>query len=64
MSAVGNEQQFHTVCRPGGTDLVVKLAVVIARQGAAVLAGESLNISELAVAEISGEDVEMSVIGR
>ena len=43
---------------------MIELAVVIAREGAAVLSGQTLDIFQFAVAELSHENMEVSVERR
>ena len=63
VAAVRNENQFRPVRRPGWTDLVIKLTVVIARQITSIFSGKPLCIFEFAIAELANEDVEMSLVG-
>src|SRR2546430_17006841 len=63
VAAVRNENQFRPIRRPGCTDLVIKLTVVIARQITSIFSGKPLCIFEFAIAELANEDVEMSLVG-
>ena len=59
--AVRNEKNFFPVRRPGRADLMIELAVVVARESAAVLSGQALDVFQFAVAELPDENVEASV---
>ena len=52
VSAIRDEENFRPVRRPGRADLMIELAVVIARQIAAVLSGQAVNVCQFAVCGI------------
>src|SRR5690349_3611420 len=63
MVAIRYKYQLASVGRPGGADLGIELAVVVAGQGTAGFAGQPLHIAEGPVAEIAGKNMEAPVVG-
>src|SRR4029077_3828229 len=61
--AVGDKEQLRTVRGPRRADLMIALAVVVARQGAAAFAGHLLHVLQRATRERSRKNVEAPVIG-
>src|SRR5205823_1226899 len=62
MPAIRNEDQLFPVGRPGGREIVVPSAVVIARQLAVVVLGEPGRVARRAAGDRQREDVPASVV--
>src|SRR5262245_35144915 len=59
--AIGNENDVLAVGRPRRADFVVEGAVIVTRQGTAVLSGEPLEIGQFTIEKVASEDVEAAV---
>jgi hypothetical protein len=60
---IGNEKDLRPITRPHRADLVVHVAVVIARERTDVFGSELLDVAQVAILESSYEDVKVTLVG-
>src|SRR5690348_16743845 len=61
VAAIGDKKYLGPVGCPGRADFMINLTVVVTRQAAAIFSGQTLHVLQLAICEISDEEVKVSV---
>src|SRR6267378_2762505 len=60
---IRDKENLRTIRRPHRTDLVIHLAVVIARQRADILGSKLAHIADQSILEAAHEDMKVTLIG-